>query len=350
MPPAARIAAFFALAALPAAAQEAAPPPYLDNRSDAAELVRSLYNAVNRREYARAWSYFGETKPASDLARFADGYKDTARVDVETGGIAEEGAAGSVFYSVPVAIRATANDGSAQLFAGCYAARLANPQIQDGDFRPLQLEKGTLKPAEGNLADALPADCGEGRTPPSRDAELDAARKRFAADYSQICDTLQPDADPNAAEPASHVLLFRLKAESESDPERRARLFAFPCTMAAYNTTEVYYLLDSDGRLAQLQFATPELDIHTEKDDPEGRVEAVNIVGYTAADQLVNSAFSEESKSIDSHDKWRGAGDASDSGRWIFREGTFTLVKYDVDASYDGEINPETVLDYDTPP
>ena len=35
---------------------------------------------------------------------------------------------------------------------------------------------------------------------------------------------------------------------------------------------------------------------------------------------------------------------------WIFRNGDFSLVKYEVDASYDGEINPETVLDYDTAP
>ena len=32
----------------------------------------------------------------------------------------------------------------------------------------------------------------------------------------------------------------------------------------------------------------------------------------------------------------------------MFRDGEFTLVRYDVDASYDGEINPETVLDFQT--
>ncbi|MGO4843166.1 DUF1176 domain-containing protein, partial [Rhizobiaceae sp. 2RAB30] len=51
-----------------------------------------------------------------------------------------------------------------------------------------------------------------------------------------------------------------------------------------------------------------------------------------------------------SHAKWRGVGDASSTGTYIFREGTFTLVKYDVDASYDGEINPETVLDFNSGP
>jgi hypothetical protein len=47
---------------------------------------------------------------------------------------------------------------------------------------------------------------------------------------------------------------------------------------------------------------------------------------------------------------WRGLGDASDSGTWLFRNGDFALVRYEVDASHDGEINPDTVLDYETPP
>jgi hypothetical protein len=34
----------------------------------------------------------------------------------------------------------------------------------------------------------------------------------------------------------------------------------------------------------------------------------------------------------------------------MFRSGTFSLVRYEVDASYDGEINPQPVLDYATGP
>ena len=51
-----------------------------------------------------------------------------------------------------------------------------------------------------------------------------------------------------------------------------------------------------------------------------------------------------------SADKWRGLGDASSNGTWLFRDGTFTLVRYDVDASEDGKIDPQTVFDVDTPP
>jgi hypothetical protein len=34
----------------------------------------------------------------------------------------------------------------------------------------------------------------------------------------------------------------------------------------------------------------------------------------------------------------------------MFRNGAFTLVIYDVDASYDGEVDPQPVIDYQTGP
>src|SRR4051794_28609679 len=159
--------------ALPSLAR--ADDQYLDNRSDAAQLVRSLYNAVNRKEYSRAWDYYGDQKPAKTYDKFVQGYADTNRVDVATGAISSEGAAGSTFYQVPVAIRATDANGDQKLFAGCYTARLANPQIQEPPFKPMHIEKGGLKPANddgGPLANALPQNCGD--APPSKaDASQD---------------------------------------------------------------------------------------------------------------------------------------------------------------------------------
>lgn len=344
-------AAFVSVAAsfpsLPAAAQEA---PYLDDRSDAAALVRSLYNAVGRQEYARAWSYFGETKPAKDFDSFAKGYENTARVDVETGPVGSEGAAGSTYFEVPVAIRAVAKNGDEAIFAGCYTARLAQPAIQGVPFQPLHLEKGTLKPAQGELSEAVPAQCGDGPPPPPRDALKEQAEKVFATAYGSICRTLEPGAEAGAAAPEIHEIGFHYSSDAEGEAERKARLFKFDCGGGAYNTNEVYYLANDTGELRQIQFATPELDIRYENDNSEGKVESVNIIGYQADDMLVNSEYDPASKTLITHAKWRGVGDASSTGTYIFREGTFTLVKYDVDASYDGEINPETVLDFNTGP
>jgi len=339
----------FSLALLPgvAAAQEAA---YLDDRSSAEKLVQSLYNAIARKEYARAWDYFGEPKPSADFAVFVQGYAKTGNVTVQTGQASEEGAAGSIFYQVPVAIKAVDSDGKEATFAGCYTARLAQPANQEPPFRPLQLEKGTLKPAEGELSAILPASCGDGPAPERRDNGRLAIEAAFKATYGASCQTLETDAEPGAADPKIHELAFRYASQTEDEPDRKARLFGFSCGYGAYNTTEVYYLEDDTGEFRQLQFAEPELDIRYEGDNSDGKLESVSVIGYRTTDLLVNSEFDPQAKTLQSFAKWRGVGDASTVGLWLFRGGTFSLTKYDVDASYDGEINHETVLDYDTAP
>lgn len=323
----------------------AAEPAYYDDRSDAADLVRSLYNAVNRKEYARAWDYFGEAKPAKTFQDFVKGYATTARVDLETGPVSSDGAAGSIFYNVPVAIRAVAADGTEKVFAGCYTARQVNAAIQEPPFTPIQLEKGTLEPADGTLADVLPRQCGD-TPPPETDAVATHVKQLFALDYQGLCDTSDEREDAALA----YTISYHNKSDAADAPASEARLFRFFCSMGAYNESHVYYLWTENDGLRQQHFATPELDIRYENNDTEGKVESLSVIGYRSEAELVNSAFDDKTMSIASHSKWRGVGDASSDGLWIFRDGAFSLVKYDVDASYDGEINPETVLDYHTGP
>ncbi len=326
----------------------AAEPTYLDDRSGPAAVVRSLYNAISRHEYARAWDYFGSTKPAKDFDAFVRGYAGTEKVDVETGAVSEEGAAGSIFFKLPVAIRATATDGSEKVFAGCYTLRQLSPAAQEPPFKPILIDKGSLKASSDDLQAAVPASCGDGPPPAKADTVLEQARQAFAASYGGQC---TPDLDdPSQAEPQAHTLKYHETYEGADQQERESRLFRFFCSMAAYNEDAVYYLYDEIQGLRQLQFAAPELDIHYENNNSEGKVEALNITGFQTDDRLVNSDYDETTKTIRSYAKWRGVGDASESGAWLFRNGDFALVRYEVDASYDGEINPETVLDYETPP
>jgi hypothetical protein len=144
------------LLAAPALAQE---PDYLDDRSGPAAIVRSYYNAIARQEYARAWSYYGDNRSLADYPAFAAGYADTAHVEVALGEVTTEGAAGSVYGTVPIAITATATDGSTETFAGCYTTRQLQPALQDPPFRPIEILEGRLVPAEGPLDAAVPADC-----------------------------------------------------------------------------------------------------------------------------------------------------------------------------------------------
>jgi hypothetical protein len=322
---------------------------YIDDRSSAAAIVDSFYNAVNRKEYARAWDYFGDEKPAKDVETFAKGYENTTQVNVTTGNVAAEGAAGSTFYYVPVAIISFSKDGTEQVFSGCYTARLANPAIQEPPFRPLHIEKGELKLSEQSYEDAVPENCPDAPPPEETDTVLNQAKTLFASAHPD-CDRRLAGSDPEQTEVDQYKIPFRYQADTDEQPEREARLFRFYCTTGAYNEVHVYYQYDEDGGLRELQFATPDLDIRYENDDSEGKVESISIIGYQADEKLVNSSYDEAGQAITSAPKWRGVGDASSTGTWIFRNGRFTLVKYDVDASYDGEINPQTVLDFDMAP
>ena len=130
-----------ALFAGDAAAQTADPgdPAYLDDRSTAEAVIRSLYNAIDRCEYARAYGYFAEEGREPDYEAFAAGYRDTVGVEVLLGEAVAEGAAGSTYWTVPTVVSATGPDGGSQVFSGCYVLRLAQPAIQAPPFEPLHI-------------------------------------------------------------------------------------------------------------------------------------------------------------------------------------------------------------------
>ncbi len=147
-----------ALFATAAHAREEA-PPYRDDRSDAASLIGSYYNAINRHEYARAWSYWGEKGPGTPYDAFAAGFADARHVDLATGDPRAEGAAGSVYVSLPVAIASHGPDGAVTTYAGCYVVRKVEPQIQEPPFVPLHISSGSLKKVEGPYEESVPKDC-----------------------------------------------------------------------------------------------------------------------------------------------------------------------------------------------
>jgi hypothetical protein len=322
---------------------------YLDDRSTPAALVKSLYNAINRREFARAFSYFANP-PSADVAAYAAGYEDTESVEVVAGAPSEEGAAGSLFYQLPIAIQATATDGSQRVFAGCYTLRLVNPALQAETFTPLTIERGSLRPSDEELNRAIPTQCGDGPELPANDVALERAKAVHAAAAVPICETDPAAMGEQDREPQTYSLSFRYDYESDEDPEHLVRLFRFFCYRGAYNESHIYYLADEDGEVEQLQFARPELVIRYEDDDSEKAVESIRIDGYSARADLVNSEFDPDTQTIWEYSKWRGIGDASSAAHWAFRHGKFRLVFFQVDASYDGELEAETIVDYETAP
>lgn len=136
-------------------------PPYMDDRSDAEALIRSYYNALVRKEFSRAWSYYGDAHPPGDFDSFEAEWQSVASVDLAFGETVAEGAAGSLFYQVPVAVLVTREDGSQEQSAGCVLARLVNPQIQGVPFDPMRIASETLESASGPLEGTLPASCAD---------------------------------------------------------------------------------------------------------------------------------------------------------------------------------------------
>ncbi len=103
-----------------AASEAASPTP--------TEVVRRYYEAINARDYGRAYALWGDGGRASGqtLEVFEAGYAQTDSVEVRIGQPGRvEGAAGSRYVDVPVEIWAKTRTGRVQRFAGTYTLRRA---------------------------------------------------------------------------------------------------------------------------------------------------------------------------------------------------------------------------------
>ena len=134
-------------------------PDYLDDRSTPEQLVKSYYNAINRQEYARAYSYYAEEGHSQPFPQFQAGYENTVSVELRLGKSESEGAAGSTYWSLPLAIESTQKDGKHTVYNGCYRLRLANAAIQGVPFVPLSILDGSLQKFEKPLDQSVPEGC-----------------------------------------------------------------------------------------------------------------------------------------------------------------------------------------------
>ncbi|WP_310619068.1 hypothetical protein [Flexibacterium corallicola] len=133
---------------------------YIDNRSTPQGLIASLYNAINSKQYARAYSYHESGTIKEPYQTWLDGYKTTKHVKVILGKTQAEGAAGSIYWSLPVAIRAEHTDGATQVFAGCYVLHLTQPLMQQTPpYIPMQIKQSNLVKSSKPFEQSLPKSC-----------------------------------------------------------------------------------------------------------------------------------------------------------------------------------------------
>jgi hypothetical protein len=105
-----------------------APPTQTDSTSAAAaaDVLRQYYEAINTRDFARAYALWENEGAASGATfeQFQAGFDQTVRSEVEIGEPGRvEGAAGSRYVKVPVVVRAATTRGEEQRFEGTYTLR-----------------------------------------------------------------------------------------------------------------------------------------------------------------------------------------------------------------------------------
>jgi hypothetical protein len=123
---------------------------YIDDRNGPLEVLQSLFNAINRQEYARAYDYWESSAQLAPFATFQQGYANTQSVQWTYGPVTSDAGAGQFYYSVPVTLKAQAT-GGLQTFVGCYILHLSNPGIQAAPpYQPLGIRAGNLSQVANN--------------------------------------------------------------------------------------------------------------------------------------------------------------------------------------------------------
>lgn len=173
----------------------------------------------------------------------------------------------------------------------------------------------------------------------SADEMSDVVRAAYPGD---ICDW--DSGSDILAEATSWELDIRYEYDEPDGPERSLTLYQLPCFRGAYNLNSIWVTVDKLEGLKPLHFAHPVVDIRY-SDESDAVIAGLSVTGFEAIASLVNAEFDIASRTITSFSKWRGLGDASSGGVWQFENGRFVLKTYEVDGSFDGEINPVTVYE-----
>lgn len=129
----------------------------------------------------------------------------------------------------------------------------------------------------------------------------------------------------------------------EGTQSRVLTLYKILCDEGAYNQQHVFLKVTEQG-VEPLAFAQPSFDVRHADGDPEGAVEGIDTTGFIATMTLTNAEVDADGGTISMHAFWRGLGDASSTALYVLAGEEFVLKSFDVDGSYDGEINPVRIF------
>src|SRR5690606_36723075 len=119
-------------------------PDYRDDRTTPQALIEYYYNAINRKEYGRAYSSLKEGAREMSFNDFVKGYENTKSVKVAVREAQPDPGAGQIYWSLPIAIEVENENGAKDVFGGCYRIHLTNASMQEGPlFKPMMIMTGT---------------------------------------------------------------------------------------------------------------------------------------------------------------------------------------------------------------
>ena len=216
--------------------------------------------------------------------------------------------------------------------SGAAAEIAGDPEVGQTDWEAYDL------PTDGSFSTM-------GDAPP----DIGLVQRIFELSFAEPCEGALSGA-LGGPSPEFFDLSYRATYDDDAAPPRAVRLYRFFCNLGAYNVRHVYMTWEADWGLRPVLFSEPELDVrHEDDNDADGPVVSLAVTGFTATPVVVNSWYDPASQTITTASFWRGLGDASSSGVYAFHDGEFVLRTFDVDASYDGEINPFRVVDHSAP-
>ena len=145
---------------------------------------------------------------------------------------------------------------------------------------------------------------------------------------------------------------FEVKSPSIWGDPTPMVVWQFHCDIYAYNTSQVFLKSSDMGGVLPVALTRPTLKIEYDEaaaapGEADSIVSLLEINGWSAGSVAINAAFDPATLTISAHTFWRGIGDASDAGVWRLQDGDFRLQRYEVDASYDGEGNPVTLVSFE---
>jgi hypothetical protein len=123
-----------------------------------ASVLRRYYAAIESGDYDTAYALWGRAGAASGHSReeFAAGFAQTAHVRLTfTDSIRIEGAAGSQYATIAVAVDAVLRNGKEQRFVGGYTLRRAMVDGATPDQRRWHIERAELRPRRPDLLPAV---------------------------------------------------------------------------------------------------------------------------------------------------------------------------------------------------